>query len=252
MRYNDMSDGERRRLLKGEFGKQLLMTMAKSVAAIHWGDGQGMATRNNGSMFFVNTGRRFLGVTARHVYDGFVDQASRSSDLSCQINSLPFNPVQRLLGLGHDCDVATFEVTPDEILQLEKITVPWPPVIPTVGHAALLAGMPGIARSNPQRHHVDFGVYLALGVVESVNDRDISLVKRDNSELIDTLGKGLPPPAFDLGGMSGGPIAAIQENHGILSWNISGVIYQNHQSFEIMKAVRADLISTDGSIRVNA
>lgn len=248
MQYNEMSIDERRRLLQGEFGRQLLITMAKSVAAIHWGDRTGFATSNNGSMFFVNTGLRFLGVTARHVYEAFVEQASRNSDLRCQINNLPFDPVHRLLALGRDCDLATFHVTPDEILQLEKITVPWPAVIPNLGHAALLAGMPGIARTNPLRHHVDFGVYVALGVVESVNDRDISLVKRDNSELVDILGKGLPPRGFDLGGMSGGPIALIQENHGIVSWNISGVIYQNHQSFEIMKAVRADLISRDGSI----
>jgi hypothetical protein len=68
--------------------------------------------------------------------------------------------------------------------------------------------------------------------------------------MIDIMGKGFPPDALDIGGMSGGPIVTIQiTSAGILTWNIGAMIYEGHQSFDIIKGMRADLIADDGTVK---
>jgi hypothetical protein len=98
--------------------------------------------------------------------------------------------------------------------------------------------------------HVDFSFYLAMGAVENVSDSDISWHKPPNENLQDTLGLGLPPPEYNLAGMSGGPVTALFESpSGIASWALAGIIYECQASWEIVKAVRADRIGADGIIR---
>jgi hypothetical protein len=48
--------------------------------------------------------------------------------------------------------------------------------------------------------------------------------------------------------MSGGPVVTVLDHSGILSFALSGVIYEYGSEFEVIKAVRADLINEDGSI----
>ena len=50
-------------------------------------------------MFFVNTGRLVLGVTARRVFEGFAEKAQENHNLICQLNKLSFNPFERLISL---------------------------------------------------------------------------------------------------------------------------------------------------------
>ncbi len=40
----------------------------------------------------------------------------------------------------------------------------------------------------------------------------------------------------------------IKNPNGTLSWHISGVIYEGHRSYNIVQAVRADLINDDGTV----
>lgn len=69
-------------------------------------------------------------------------------------------------------------------------------------------------------------------------------------ELVDIIGKGLPPDGLDIGGMSGGPIASMEQTPGgIFVWSSLGIIVEGHQSFDIMKAARADLIDENGIVR---
>jgi hypothetical protein len=248
--YNELTLGTKRQLLQGRFGKELLLTLKKSVVAFHWGIPREGVTCGNGSMFFVDTGKQLLGVTARHVYEAYGSSKSQNSEVICQLNNLRFDPHERFIDCGRTCDVATFTITRAELDILERITVPWPPVIPKEDHAVLFAGIPEQGRTNPKQGYVDFSVYLAMGTVNSTSDSDISMVKPPNDELIDTMECGLPPLGYDLSGMSGGPVAIVQETaFGIVSWSISGIIYENHQEYEIIKAARADCLQEDGSVR---
>jgi len=254
-KYNTLDFESRRRLLTGLFGKELVKTISKSTAVLEWFDPSSETVPAHGSMFFADTGIEafILAITARHVYEAYTERSGVNPNLKCQINDLPFSPHARRISLGRDADLATFWLTRAELQILERITIPWPPLIPQVGQDVLLAGMPGIAktylapRTYSEPHQVAFGVYTRLATVNSVNDRDISMVKPPNEFLLDIAEKGLPPPGYDMGGMSGGPVAIIQDAE-IVSWAISGVIYECNSTCEIVKAARADVIEPNGRI----
>ena len=55
------------------------------------------------------------------------------------------------------------------------------------------------------------------------------MLREPGEEVLDILGMGIAPLGLDVGGMSGGPVAAIiKGSDGMLSWHISGVIYEGH------------------------
>ena len=114
----------------------------------------------------------------------------------------------------------------------------------------VFAGVPGFARSNPAPGVAGFSCYVGMFPVDNVNERSISMIRPPRDEMVDIMGKGLPPDALDIGGMSGGPIATMQiTTSGIVVWNIAAVIYEGHQSFDIIKGMRADLIDENGIVR---
>ena len=243
----DPAAEERSRFIKGTGGKELLRTISNSVSALQWGSPPADHNHRNGSIFFIDTGQGIFGVTARHVYEDY-ERSLAERYVSCQIDNLRFDPIERLVSKGIECDVATFRIEASELKRLERLTIPWPPKMPMVGNAILFAGIPGCEKRFPELNRVDFGKYVAMAGVTSVSDRDISIVLPPNEDIFDTLEVGLPPRQYDMGGMSGGPIAVVMDNANILSWALSGVIYESHQDFEIVKACRADFIDEDGLI----
>jgi hypothetical protein len=84
--------------------------------------------------------------------------------------------------------------------------------------------------------------------VHIVSERDISIVRPPDNEVLDVHGHGFPERQYDFGGMSGGPVAMLVEGGLIASWALSGVIYEFQQGLEILKAVRADLITENGEL----
>jgi hypothetical protein len=227
------------------FQKSLLDVMKRSVSIIHWASAPN--DHRNGSIFFVDTGARTLGVTARHVYEDykFTNDDGRKR---CKIDNLPFDMTARFISEGVECDIATFEVATNELQTLDRLTTPWPPKVPTVGQAVLLAGFPGCEKRFGS-NFVDVRMYAAKWTVDSVNDRDISIVRPPDGKVLDVNETGFPVREYDFGGMSGGPVAMVEEKN-ICAWFLAGVIYECQQSLEIVKAARADFIDADGKVNV--
>jgi hypothetical protein len=76
------------------------------------------------------------------------------------------------------------------------------------------------------------------------------MVTPPNDEMIDLIGKGLPPRNIDVGGMSGGPvITPFREVSGELTYSLSGVIYECQPNLEIIKAARAAKIDDHGLVQ---
>jgi hypothetical protein len=154
----------------------------------------------------------------------------------------------RLISRGSHCDLATFVILPSELDQLDRRATPWPPAIPPVNKSVLIAGFPGVGKRRSESGGLTFGLVKALTTVDSVSDRDLSMLRPPDDEVTDVEGKGLPPRNFDFSGMSGGPVVTVLERLGIVSFALAGVIYECSVDFEVIKAVRADLIAEDGSI----
>ena len=230
-----------------EFERSQLQLIRNSVSILHWASTPD--DHRNGSMFFINTGAGLFGVTARHVYED-CQRAFAEKNVLCKINGMPFDPTGRLVSAGVTCDVATFKVSDDEFQKLDRLTVPWPPVIPDVGQPVLLAGFPGCEKSFPGSNSIDLRMYAAKWTVHSVSDRDISIVRPPDSEVLDVHGGGFPESQYDFGGMSGGPVAIVLDEGPIFSWALSGIIYESQQSLEILKAVRADVLNEHGLLTI--
>jgi hypothetical protein len=246
--FNELSLVEKAALIRGPFGTALTNVIEPCVAPLYWQKAGSSKARSSGSTFFVDTGTRVFGITAKHVYDAYAGQVEVDSSIVCRLFNLPIDLRSRLISTGRECDIATFEILHSEISRLDIRAVPWPPSIPPCGKSVLLAGFPGIGTRLSDSGTLTFGMVKALTSVDSCNERDISLLRPPDDQVTDVGGKGLPPRGFDMGGMSGGPVMAVLDRMGIISWALAGVIYECHIEFEIIKAVRADVIGEDGVI----
>jgi hypothetical protein len=228
--------------------REMMRTIERSTAAIYW-HADGGPVLHNGSMFFVRTEKALFGVTARHVYEEYLECAEAAPTIF-QINDLVVAPKGRLIGTSTEIDIATFHITHSELALLGNITVPWPPQKPCEGAGVFVCGLPGSARGMPAPRTVTFKHFTALMRVDSVSERAISMVRQPNEEMVDLYGKELPPPNMDIGGMSGGPIAVrMNTRGGVTCWFLSAVISEGHQAYDIIHGARADWINEDGTIR---
>jgi hypothetical protein len=246
--FNELSDAEKEALMRGSFGTELVNVIQPCVAPLHW-QKAGSSWPSSGSAFFVDTGTAMFGITAKHVYDAFEEEANLDPSLVCWFYNYPFVDLRaRLISKGRECDVATFEILPSEITRLDRRAAPWPPSIPPKGKSVVFAGFPGIGKRVSESGTLTFGMFKSMTNVDSLSERDISLVRPPDDQVTDVDGKGLPPHDIDLGGMSGGPVFTVLDGAGIVSWALAGVIYEYGVAFEIIKSVRADIIGKDGFI----
>ena len=251
MTFNELPASAKEKLMRGPYGRALVDIIRPLVVPFYCGPRAAAAPPRNGSAFFVRTNAAVFGATAWHVYEEFIQQIEQDRCVVCQLHNLKLagDLQSRLISHGRQCDLATFRISAEELNSLGNRTVPWPPQIPPVRKSVLIGGFPGVGkRLSESREILTFGLVKTLTPVDSVSDRDISMVRPPDNEVTDVEGKGLPPRNFDFGGMSGGPVIAVLDCSGITSWALAGVIYECGVEFEIIKAVRADLITEDGTI----
>ncbi|MHB8744584.1 MAG: hypothetical protein ACYC9L_15885 [Sulfuricaulis sp.] len=151
-------------------------------------------------------------------------------------------------------DLVTFDITSEEINGAGKNVLygnqaGWPPRRITNGIGALFAGFPGNQRIQSGDREFNFGLYSAFCPVSSGSERHFGCAF-DRSMWIDTMEKGLPDEGFDLGGISGCPVLAVDESpSGILSWRLAGIGYcSSTQLGEIFFAHHVDFIREDGTL----
>lgn len=242
-------------LMKGVFGKTLLENMMNYVTTISWGeikDGE-YHLRCNGSGFLLNLGERNILVTAAHVYEGYQRDKIHNSNLKIAVGDLPFDLEERLIDcLGSKIlDIATFRIYDEEIRKLGKHicygAASWPPNAVLESQSIFFGGYPGVERLKVGPQAYDYGLYVALTPVSSSSERHFACsFERDN--WLDTFGKGLPPPDFEMGGMSGGPAFLFKESDGkVITWDLVGIVYNATNSMgEIVLFHHAKYIRPDG------
>ncbi len=216
-----------------------------STAAIFWGDET--MIHNNGSMFFVDSGKALFAITARHVYDHYFELSKRRRFMSpCRIDDLPFDPIERLLCLGKGrIDIATFRFTRDELNRINRFPITWPPTAPEKDEFALFCGIPGEGRSQNQTI-ATFTHFVGKLRIDNVSEATLSFHRPSNDRLSDITGKGLPPEDLRMGGMSGGPMTVLRDSAEGKIWTLAGVVCEGNSTF--IQGTRADLIRDNGSI----
>ncbi len=226
-------------------------------------DNQGAIAPRNGTAFFLNTGERFIGVTAHHVIAGYLESDARKGPLTLTTNGvgIPLNVNGSLIDSHSSIDIATFAITEEEVKRLGKEVCggyqkTWPPSQPMQNGGIYYSGYPGVGtRQTPGV--ITFGAVCGSGVATQVNEKVISS-QIERQHLMPALGDGIMPENFDFRGMSGGPMITVVQHLGLRSWMLAGVIFQGPSTsndaneaiagLEIIRARPAHFIMSDGTL----
>jgi hypothetical protein len=172
--------------------------------------------------------------------------------------NLLFDPEERLIACRDDLDIATFQITAEEVVQLDKPVATlgpphWGALNPAVGNFAFFAGFPAQSRGMTTAGNFATAPYFAMTAITSATDHQIAC-RFDREKSIDFSGSGLPPVGYDIGGVSGGPMlmpTLVREDgtEGVV-WRFAGIIVQAAagELFEQVVAVRAQYLLPDGRI----
>jgi hypothetical protein len=266
-----LTEEEARAIMLGGLGRAELEFVTSLCTPLYWAirTTDGKAGSRNGTSFFLDAGQGPIGVTCAHVIDGWVtSQAGEDAGplrLGGNGKSLVLDWNERAIDIDTTIDIATFKVEAKEVEWLGKTVLTgyqkvWPPAPPLANCGVYYCGYPGVGTRHPSNDEVVFGAVPGSGVVSSLSERDVSTVI-EREHLMPVLGGGLPPENFDFGGMSGGPMLMVIQEHGFRSWALAGVIYQGPNvsddpdqaivGLEIIRARRAHFILADGRLDAN-
>jgi hypothetical protein len=217
----------------------------------------------NGSVFFLDAGKGPFAVTAAHVVTECFEDSKSSMFVQCMIGSnggltLPIHLGDRIIAVHPGIDIATFRVTPDELVKIGRTPVTgfqkaWPPPLPQVDRGATYCGFPGNGRRVLGRREISFGIVGMGGIVTSAHETCIS-IQIEREHLIRVLGIEEFTENYDFGGMSGGPLLA-NGDASVLDVvfqgpNPSGDPENSIQGFEIIRARPVHFINPDGMLDV--
>jgi hypothetical protein len=245
-------------LMAGDLPDVYRDILRKCCAPIYWFDRKRHDRRilQNGTVTFVQTPERLLGVTAAHVLRGYLADAEKA-DLQVQImNSVIPDFPERIVDISDKYDLATIHLDACVIASLGMEAQPlahWPPRPPQEGHGIMLAGFPAVER-NEVDNSVEFGLFTALVIARTVTDIQITWLIESEAQLKDAKVPP-PPPRYGMGGVSGGPLVAwLETETHIATFVLGGIITEhpnyeeNEFSIERVIATRADLIKPSGHI----
>lgn len=239
-------------LISGELGNVCRKILMDCCAPFFWSrrNGNKLDLCSNGTITIVRTSERLIGVTARHVIQGYLD-ARQMCPVVLQVYDSELRDLKVIAMSSEGLDLATIELDNDFLAKLGKSIVPlsgWPPLQPQEGRGIMLAGYPGEERILSDSS-IDWGLFTCLSIARVVTHDQITwAVERD----YDIPVEGIPrlPPNANLGGISGGPLIGWFETaSGITQYRLCGIISQASPMLENVVAKRADFIMPDGGIR---
>lgn len=246
-------------LMAGDLGDVYRNILKTCCAPIYWyaAGRKDLSILHNGTVTFVRTPERLLGITAAHVLRAYLNDAKQGGIRLQVWDALVDDMPDRIISLDEDLDIATFAVDENLLQKLGKEIVPlsdWPPRPPQEGRGIMLAGYPAVERSAVS-NEVTFGLFTALVIARTVTDRQVTWLVEPEAQQPNAKIPA-PPPKYDLGGASGGPLISWFESDSyIATYALSGIItqhpdYQLKDGFNIERviAVRADFIRDSGRI----
>ena len=232
----------------------------KMTAALWWTerDSSGKLQRQGGTICFIDTGQRLIGVTAGHIHMAYLKRLEASSEISCQIGASTFDPTQRLIQCSSDPDLATYDVPEFYAVAAGSYVhhaPEWPPKIDQID-GYIVGGWPW-SLSREDAAFTD-GVYAGvekvtqsflciLARLSSQSERNLSILTYTSTSK--PWGQVSLPPGTNLGGMSGGPVYRLSES-GLSLLTLVGTIYEYNPNFELVLAHPLSLVDPNGHIRI--
>jgi hypothetical protein len=233
-----------------------LMRFAQMMCAPFWwsvGEPGKPATAilNNGTICYVDTGTRELGITANHVYQTYLRalQKHGADAIEWQYGSSTIYPERHVVDTSERWwDIATFDVPGVFVSATLKQpkdhhhAVHWPPAQGQTGEPVLYGGYPESLRAD-KGAEAELPFQWVIGRV-SETDAEHIIVK---PEFRTSEWQG-PDRNYNPSGWSGGPVFRDVENQLIHRLELVGFIYAYSGEDHVI-ARHADVVLADGNIR---
>jgi len=227
-------------------------TAQKMCAPFWWSVEQPTGTvariLHNGTICYVNTGSRCIGVTANHVYQKYLDDVELYGDaaIECQFGDSTIYPEQRVIARSEKWDISTFDI-PEVFVsagvrdpKTHHHAVQWPPDRALSAEVVMYGGYPGVMREE-KGHIAELPFQWLAGRVSDVSEQNIVLEPK--FETSQWLGS---EKNVDPGGWSGGPV--FRSVDGLIErLELVGYIYEFPLG-EAVLARHADVVMADGNL----
>ena len=203
---------------------------------------------HNGTVCFLQTPKRLIAVTARHVFDEYRRVKLAQPDIRCQFGSTTTEPESRLIAENEYLDLATFDVSAVVVAASggsPHAPLIWPTLEVTTGEALLYGGYPGSLRVEHETT-ADLPFQWFAGAPISVTPENIKLhidLKNFHQPFGDASISNV-----ELGGMSGGPVFRLVPAPPIERLELVGFVYESQPSLSLIYARPAHYITEQGQI----
>lgn len=204
--------------------------------------------RLQGTMTFVDTGDRILGLTAGHVADRLFECWDKTPGKGCQVGHAELDP-DRLIDRHPSLDLASFDLGRVFATTAQKNPVSvasWPPLPPAVGENVFLGGYPGKHRKErPEINEiqVDF-VHFKVPVSDISETEFVMCLDIANSA---SLSRERIDAGEDLGGISGGGVFRVEESGLITRLELLGIVQRGLTELEVYFAHPLSSMKADGT-----
>jgi hypothetical protein len=203
---------------------------------------------HNGTICFLQTGKRLIGVTAHHVFEHYRTAKAQYSDIRCQFGGVTIEPETRLIGESTVLDLATFDVS--EVIVTAAggfpyAAVTWPSSEASVNDALLYDGYPGVLRKEHEAT-ADLPFQWFAGTPISVTTENLKL-HIDWENFHQPL-KGQHIDNVDMGGFSGGPVFRLVPGPPVERLELVAFIYEWQPSLSLLLARPSHYIADNGQL----
>ena len=207
---------------------------------------------HNGTICYVHTGSREIGITANHVYQTYLSDLERygTETIECQFASSTINPDRHAIAQSDRLDIATFQIpavfvhaSPGTDRKTQHHAIQWPPRRVEKSEVVIYGGYPGVLREE-KGSIAELPFQWIAGRVNDVSDQNIVVEPAfETSRWLNDRRN------HDPGGWSGGPVFRYAHESAIERLELVGVIYEFPLS-EAVLARHADTVLADGTLRV--
>ena len=203
-----------------------------------------------GTICYVDTGSRRIGITANHVYKKYLADKEKygTEAIECQFGSSTIYPERHVIAAYEAWDIATFDL-PDVFvgasIQNQKSyhhAVRWPPHRAQESDVVMYGGFPEVLRES-KVSTADLPFQWAASRVNAVTDHAITL--EPDFEKMRWQG---PKTNDNPSGWSGGPVFRSVEDEPIARLEFIGIIFELLGSSVFAR--HANTVEADGTLRL--
>jgi|GEM_PF-2082046 len=202
---------------------------------------------HNGTICFLKTGMRIVGVTAHHVFDKYRMALEIDPQTRCQFGGTTIEPISRLISENRYLDLATFDLSTVVVAAAgatAHVPIHWPTQEVKTTEVAIYGGYPGSLREEHETT-ADIPFQWFAGSPLSVTPENLKL-HIDMEHFHQPL-HGAKLSNWDLGGMSGGPVFRLVTTP-IERLELAAFIYESQPNLSLVYARPSHYITQDGSI----